>query len=478
MMMNATLGIAMEPPAHLQSPPVLDLKPEQVEGLRERLHQFWQRFAPLFQRREQREWGLKYIVARLLDGTKYFTNVLARRLGEENERAMQNFIGASPWEDPSLVEEHQCAVQEYLGEEDGLVIMDGTGFPRKGTESVGLARQYCNETGKVDNCQVGIYLAYASSRGYTLLDRRLYLPEEWFSPAYTERRQRCGVPEDLAFSTHQELAWEMLADVLRRGIVSFRWVLGDEEFGRDTALLDKIAEAGKWYFMEVPRDTRVWLERPGTEIPAWKGRGPHPTQERLVDEAPAAQRVDQLVIAPHRWRRYTLHEGSKGPLVADIACVRVVAVRKGLPGPDVWLVIRHDVLTGEIKYFLCNAPLETPTDHLAWMSAARWPVEKSIEDCKDEMKMNQYAMRGWRGWYHHMTLIMIAHLFLVSMQWELKEDAPALTVPQVRLLLQAVLPRRTFDAQAALNDLRRVQRANHAAYLSHRRRTIRKLGVT
>ncbi len=162
--MNATPGISLEPPADLQSPPVLDLNPEQVEGLVEKLHQFWQRFAPLFQRREQREWGLKYIIGRLLEGKKYFTNALARRLGEQNERAMQNFIGSSPWEDQLLVEEHQRAVQEYLGEKEGLIIMDGTGFPRKGTESAGVARQYCNETGKVDNCQVGIYLAYASSR--------------------------------------------------------------------------------------------------------------------------------------------------------------------------------------------------------------------------------------------------------------------------------------------------------------------------
>lgn len=156
------------------------------------------------------------------------------------------------------------------------------------------------------------------------------------------------------------------------------------------------------------------------------------------------------------WQRYTLHEGSQGPLVANVACVRVVAVRDGLPGPQVWLVIRRDALSGETKYFLSNAPQETPVPQLAWLNAARWPVEQSIEDCKDELKMNQYAMRSWRGWYHPMTLVMIAHLFLVRVQQTLKEDAPALTVSQARLLLQAVLPRPVFDVKAALEALRQI----------------------
>lgn len=478
--MHATSGISLQPPASRREIPVLTLKPDQIGGLLERLRAFWRRFALFFQRREQQEWGLKYLQGRLMDGEKHYTQPLARRLGEKNGRAMQNFIGTSPWDDQALLEEHQRAVQETLGEAEGWVIMDGTGIPRKGSESVGIARQYCNETGKVDNCQVGIFLAYASSRGYTLLDRRLYLPQAWFSPAYAERRQRCGVPDTLSLRTHQELAWEMLEGVHRRGVVTFRWVLGDEEFGRDTTLLDRVAGLGYWYFMEVPVNTRVWLERPQTEVPGWQGRGRKPSRERLEAEAPAPQTVAEVAAQrpAESWQRYTLHEGSKGPLVADVACVRVVAGRDGLPGPEVWLVIRRDVGSGETKYFLSNAPAATPLAQLAWLSAARWPVEQSIEDAKDELKMNQYAMRSWRGWYHHMTLVMIAHLFLVSVQQELQEDAPALTVSQARLLLQAVLPRPVFDAHAALEALRQIQRANHAAYLSHRKRTLKKLGFT
>ncbi len=474
-MMYSTPGIALEPPVELRNPSVLNVKTEQVEGMLDKLGQYWQRFASHFQRREQREWGVKYISGRFMEGKKYFTNAIAQRMGEKNERAMQNFVGASPWDDHAVLMEHQDTAQETLGHPDGCVIMDGSGCPRKGTESAGIARQYCNETGKVDNCQVGVYLAYSTPKGYTLLDRRLYLPEKWFSDEYATRRQRCGIPEEITYSSHQELAWEMLKEVHQGQVVTFQWVLGDEEFGRDSKLLDKVASIKKWYFMEIPANTRVWLERPQTEIPAWKGHGRKPTRRQLVEGALPSQRVDAFSLSPEHYQRYTLHEGSKGPLVSDVACIRVVATRDGLPGPEVWLVIRHDVLSGEWKYFLSNAPVETQQSQFAWLSAARWPVEKSIEDCKDELKMNQYAMRSWRGWYHHMTLVMIAHLFLVTLQQEFREDMPALTVPQARMLLESVLPKQVFDADAALKALSKIQLSNHRAYLSHRRNTLKRL---
>jgi SRSO17 transposase len=471
-MMYSTPGIALEPPVELRNSPVLNVKTEQVEGILDRLSKYWQRFASHFQRREQREWGVKYISGRFMQGKKHFTNAIAQRMGEKNERAMQNFVGASPWDDHAVLMEHQDAAQETLGHPEGCVIMDGSGCQRKGTESAGIARQYCNETGKVDNCQVGVYLAYSSPKGYTLLDRRLYLPEKWFSDEYATRRQRCGIPEGVTYSSHQELAWEMLKGVYQRQVVTFQWVLGDEEFGRDSKLLDRIGSIKKWYFVVVPADTRVWLVRPQTEIPAWKGHGRKPTRRQLVKGTSPSQRVDAVSLPPEWYQRYTLHEGSKGPLVSDVACIRVVATRDGLPGPEVWLVIRHDVLSGEWKYFPSNAPVETQQSRLAWLSAARWPVEKSFEDCKE---MNQYAMRSWRGWYHHMTLVMIAHLFLVTLQQEFREDMPALTVPQARMLLESVLPKPVFDADAALEALSKIQLSNHRAYLSHRRNTLRKL---
>jgi SRSO17 transposase len=479
-MMQAVRGVCTQPPPEQRDIPVLTLKAEQIAGLLEQLKTFWRRFSNLFQRREQREWGLKYLQGRLMDGEKHFTKPMAQRMGIKNPRCLQNFVGKSSWDDEPILSEYQQTVQEYLGEDEGLVLMDGSGMPHDGSESVGVTRQYCNETGKVDNCQVAIFLAYASAKGYTFLDRRLYLPEIWFSQDYAQRRRKCGIPPETRYQTHQELAWQMLCGVLDRRVVTFRWVLGDEEFGRDTQLQDRIAGANRYYFFEVPANTAVWLDRPPTAMLIWSGRGARPFREHLTSGRAAAQTVAQVSanLPAYRWHRYTLHEGSKGPLVADIARLRVVNVREGLPGAWVWLVIRRNVLTGELKYFLTNAPAETTESKLAWLSAARWPVEQCTEDGKTELKMNQYAMRRWIGWYHHMTLIMLAHLFLVSLQLNLREDAPALTVSQARMLLQVVLPKPVFDEAAALRVLKETQCANYAAYLSHRRRLLRRLGVT
>jgi SRSO17 transposase len=249
-----------------------------------------------------------------------------------------------------LIIEHQSLSQEAIGHPEGCIIMDGSGFPLKGTESAGIGRQYCNATGKIDNCQVGVYLAYSTPKGYTLLDRRLHLPEEWFSTEYAMRRKSCGIPEETTFHNHQEWALEMLQGVRQRGKITFQWVLGDEEFGRDTWLLDQIADIGKdngiYYFMQIPANTRVWLERPETEVPTWKGRGRPTTQRKLVEGEPAPQQVDAISLQPEQYERYILYEGSKGPLVADVASIPVVAVRDALPGPKVWLIIRQDVVSG------------------------------------------------------------------------------------------------------------------------------------
>ncbi|MCC6444928.1 MAG: hypothetical protein IT210_15900 [Armatimonadetes bacterium] len=146
-------------------------------------------------------------------------------------------------------------------------------------------------------------------------------------------------------------------------------------------------------------------------------------------------------VAPERWQCYTLHEGHKGPLVADITCVRMIAVRERLPGPDAWRVLRRDVLTGEINSFRSNAPADMAPVRLAGLTAARWPVAQCIEEAKAALHGNPYAARSWRGWYHPVTLILIAHLFLVTVQQAFQAQAPALTVPQARWLWQVVLPK-------------------------------------
>lgn len=219
------------------------------------------------------------------------------------------------------------------------------------------------------------------------------------------------------------------------------------------------------------------MDRPATEVPEWSGRGRKPTCEQLVEGEPEAQEVEAIAeeLPAEKWSRRTIKEGSKGPIVADFAALRVVAVRDGLPGPEVWLILRRNVKTGELKFYLSNAPEETPFATLVRMSGKRWSIETAIEESKQLVGMGDYQVRGWRGWHHHMTLCILAHFFLVRMWLRLGEKAPALTLPQVHLLLSGVLPKREFDAQWVLEVLTYRQERNHAAYLSHRKRRMASL---
>src|SRR5262245_16001423 len=202
-----------------------------------------------------------------------------------------------------------------LGEPDAVVIFDGSGFPKQGTHSVGVARQYCGAVGKLANCQQGVFAAYASRKGYTFLDHRLSLPEAWFDDAHTALRQRYGVPPALRFQTEPQLALEMLHGLVERGVLPFQWVTADEHYGMIPAFLDGVAATGKWYFAEVPASTKVWEGKPAVE-PAGRGlRGCPRKYERVADGAPQAQEVRQIAaqLSAHAWRRATIKEGSKGP---------------------------------------------------------------------------------------------------------------------------------------------------------------------
>jgi SRSO17 transposase len=242
--------------------------------------------------------------------------------------------------------------------------------------------------------------------------------------ADAEKRRRCGVSKELTFTTKPMLGWEMIQAVQQARSVRCRWVTCDEAFGRDTDLLDKIAAVGLWYFAEVPHDTRVWQQRPATVLPTWSGQGRPPTRLRVPEEGPEPIPVAQLAarLPAQCWRRRTIKEGSKGPLVARFAKVRVIAVREGLPGPDVWLVLRYHVGTGELKTYLSNAPATTALALLVWVSGMRWPIETCFEDGKQYLGMGAYEVRSWRGWHHHMTLVILAHFFLVRLRLRLKKS--------------------------------------------------------
>jgi SRSO17 transposase len=408
---------------------VMDLTPSDLEELVEELQVYHAIYSPLFQRREQREWAATYLHGLLLDLPRKSIEPLVLAMeGAQSQavRAMQQFISEGSWDDIAILHRHWQEVERALGEDDGVLILDGSDFPKQGLASVGVKRQYCGELGKRANCQAGVFLGYASRKGYTLLDRRLYLPQEWVTEAaYAERRRRCGVPKEITFTTKPMLGWEMIQAVQQASPLRCRWVTCDEAFGRDPDLLDRIAGLGLWYFAEVPHDTRVWPQRPATMLPTWSGQGRPPTRVRLLAGESQPTTVAQLAAAlpAQCWRRRTIKEGSKGPMVARFARVRVVAVREGLPGPAIWLVLRRHPMTGALKTYLCNAPAHTPLATLVRLSGMRWPIETCFEDGKQYLGMGDYEVRSWRGWHHHMTLVLLAHFFLVRLRLRLKKSA-------------------------------------------------------
>jgi len=422
-------------------PPRRTLTAADLDGLVEELAAYHAHFASLFRRPEQRAWARVYLRGLLTaDVPRKNAEAVALRLlgaatgADKRVRALQQFLGEGGWDDAGLLAAHQRLVAETLGEDDGVLIIDGHETPKHGAHSVGVARQWCGHTGKQDNCQAGVYLGYASRQGYTLLDRRLYLPAPWFTDEYRERWCACGIPRGTPFRTKHELAAMLVEEAVAAGTLRARWVVCDEGYGDSPALLDRWTATGLHYLAEVARDTQLWYltepdertprSRPARWVPprAAGARGPAPTTERLHPASPPRQRADEWAarVPPGRWRRYRLLEGSKGPLIAEYAAVRVVAARDRLPGPEGWLLVRRTVpdagAAPVYKYYLSDAPADTPLSELVRVSGMRWPIEACFTECGQELGLDDYEVRSWRGWHHHLTLVILAHHFLVRLQ--------------------------------------------------------------
>jgi SRSO17 transposase len=430
-----------------------------------RLLNLHQRFAPCFGRRECREHSLGYLHGLLLAGGRKSVEPMALRFGGATDDqpkidqnivlAWQRFLTVSPWEAQDVQQELQAVFNEEFvptasRSPIGTVgVIDGSGFVKRGTESVGVQRQWCGRLGKRENCQVGVFLLGATPGGTALLDHQLYLPERWAKDK--ARRKKTRVPPEITFQTKPQIAAALVA----RSSVHFDWITADEEFGRDGDFLDAMEQGHQRYLVEVPVDTTVWAEQPLRQTP---------------DEFVWQVRLLAAALPVKAWRVIKLREGTKGPLAFEFARLRVWSVRHRHAGPPVWLLVRRSLeRVPEVKYYLSNAEPTVPLEPMALVTGVRWRVEEFFEDGKGQLGMAQYEARSWTSWHHHMSLVALAHLFVTQTRRDLKRKVPELTLDMAFQLLRAALARPQLSLEDAGHLIDYYRDRNKQATESHRK---------
>lgn len=386
---------------------------QQLRQLKPELDRFLDRYAPLFGRDENQAHGRRFVQGLLRGGERRNAENIAEALPGGPVRSLQAFVTTGAWEDSAILTQVRRDLLDVLADQDAVWNSDETGFPKKGTKSVGVKRQYSGTMGRTDNCQVAVFANYAAPKGHAFMDRRLFLPEEWAADA--DRRQEAGVPANVVFRTKPALALEMLAQAVVDG-VPFRWVGGDSVYGDNPTFVQGVRALNKWYVLDIPCDTQVWTAPPQV-IPAdqrpRQRRGRAPTKPLVVGER---RRVDEIVAArpASAWRRIVVGEGSQGPRLYEYAEVTVWFCEDERPGPPERLLVRRSLgQSAELKYHRANAPASVPLEKLAQVRGTRWTIEEDIQSGKGECGLDEYETRGWVGWHHHTALSMLALAFLV-----------------------------------------------------------------
>jgi SRSO17 transposase len=341
-----------------------------------------EQIAPRFRRVEPRRRVRAYLQGLLAPVERKNGWQLAENAGDRTPDGVQDFLARMRW-DADQVRDDLCSyVVAHLGDADGVLVLDETGFVKKGTKSVGVQRQYSGTAGRIENCQIGVFLGYASRHGHALIDRALYLPEVWTNdPA---RRRAAGVPEDTVFAPKPQLGRQMLARAFAAG-VPCRWVTGDSVYGADYALRRSIERNGRGYVLAVTRTQRLGFKT----VADW------------LEDVPAGA-----------WQRLSAGEGAKGPRLYDwvhLPC-------GWLEAPDGWqkgLLIRRKLAHPEVfTFYLTLAPEAAGLSDLVRVAGTRWTIEASFEAAKGEVGLDQYEVRSWTGWHRHITLAMLAHAYL------------------------------------------------------------------
>ena len=396
--------------------PPFEMLPSDVESFMDELRMFQSAFHDCFSRSEPREHFFDYMVGQFSPLERKSIEPMALEVAGGNIRGLQRFISDGVWDEDQMRWIYHHLVADEMGAGDGVLIFDETGFVKKGTDSAGVARQYCGPLGKVDNCQVGVFTGYATRHGYALVDQRLFLPEVWFSEAYSARRRKCQVPDELTFQSKPQLAAAMLQDIVAEGLLPFRYIVADCLYGTSPEFLDALeACVGVTALVAIPGESRCWRRRPQSEDKRYRYKGQERSKRVVVGPDPEPTTVAALAasLPASSWYRRKLSEGTKGPIAYEFARQRVTLSKGGLPDRTVWLVIKRTLGTEpRYAYAISNAAISTPLSTFVWLSGRRWAIEQGFEEGKGEVGMDQYEVRKYPGWHHHMLMSMLAHFFL------------------------------------------------------------------
>ena len=388
---------------------------------RGRLEAFMEPLLPLLGRSERRRWGAFYLQGLLLEGGRKTAAGMATRYGGDVQ-ALQQFVNQSPWDWRQV---RRSLAQQMMGyvSGGGAWVVDDTGFPKKGSHSVGVARQYSGTLGKVGNCQVAVSLNYATAEGCFPVDFQLYLPQSWIGDG--ERRQRAGMPAEVTFQTKWQLGLTML-DQATQGGVPRAEVVADAAYGNITQFRRALQERGFHYMVGVPPELTVWTEPVRVQAPPYQGRG-RPVQGNRDLPTPV-----KLLEVAHRlskdsWCDVTWRQGVKGPLRGRFAAIRVQPSPGHYHGkvtePVCWLLMEWPPEAAQPeKFWFSNLPDTATLQELVYWAKIRWWVEQNYQQLKDELGLDHFEGRSWEGWHHHVTLTMIAFDFLVLEGFRAKKN--------------------------------------------------------
>jgi SRSO17 transposase len=360
-----------------------------------------------------------------------------------DNQALSHFLSNSPWLYKNLSRSVRAKAIEIIGT-NGVIILDESGIKKSGDSSVGVSRQYCGNLGKVENCQVGVFLAYFKDNKRTLIDFRLYLPENW-----VEDKERCLKakipPEMIKFQTKYDLGLEMIDNAIKEEI-PFSYVAMDGFYGENPTLLNELENRGVTFVADIASDTQVYLEEPVVGIPEKKGsRGRPPSKLKVLSTS--SVKVNSFSSSGDGWKLIKVRKTERGNKEVYFKALQVWRRYNELPyEKPLWLLISKDSKTGEIKHSLCNAAENTSIEKLAEMQSSRYWVERAFQDAKENCGMDEYMVRSWNAWHRHMIMVMLAMLILISYQIKCKKLKAQVSIPAVVEIIKFHNPLKVMNA--------------------------------